>query len=182
MQLMRQRLLHPLLRSRKPPEHTARGVLVGLAIALTPTVGIQMIAVFGLWLLTGRFMRQWDFNLVAALAWCWVTNIATAPPLYYLYIVTGRLLLGQWGGLQGYEAFAETLSSSMPQNAGWLQEAWLYVVNLFKVFGVPLFVGCIPWAILGAWAGYVWSLRLLQRLRTIREKRRAARRARRQTG
>ena len=179
-QLIRQRLIRPLLRSRHAPEYTARGVLVGLAIALTPTVGVQMLLVFGVWLLAGRFVRRWDFNLVVAMAWCWVTNIATAPPLYYLYIITGRALLGQWGGIEGYDSFVTTLGASMPRDAGWLTEAWVFLLNLFKAFGVPLFVGCIPWAILGAWAGYVWSLRLLERFARLRERRRTARRQKRQ--
>ena len=178
---LRQKLLHPLIRSRRPPEHTARGVLVGLAVALTPTVGIQMPAVFGLWVLARRFTPAWKFNLVVGLAWCWVTNIATAPPLYYLYIVTGRMLLGRWNEMQNYDQFAERLALSLPVDAGWLETAWLYLVNLFKAFGVPLFVGCIPWTVLGAWIGYVWSLRLLNRLNQLRARRRAARRARRRS-
>lgn len=176
---LRQKLLHPLLRSRRPPEYTARGVLVGLAVALTPTVGVQMPAVFGMWLVARRFMPRWEFNLVVGLAWCWVTNIATAPPLYYLYIVTGRILLGRWDEMQGYDSFASRLAQSVPLNAGWFEAAWLYVVNLFSAFGVPLFVGSVPWTVLGAWAGYGWSLRLLNRLNVLRERRRADRLARR---
>ena len=179
MQFLRQKLLHPLIRSRHPAEHTARGVLVGLAVALTPTVGVQMPAVFGVWILMRRFTPQWDFNLVVGLAWCWVTNIATAPPLYYLYLVTGRMLLGRWDEMQGYDSFASSLRLAVPVGTGWLETAWLYVMNLFTTFGIPLFVGCIPWAVLGAWAGYVWSLRALNRLNQLRAKRRAARRARR---
>ena len=170
-QLVHDKLVVPLHRSKHPPEYTARGVFFGLLIALTPTVGIQMPIVFGIWLLVRRLRPSADFSLVVALAWTWVTNVATAPPLYYLYIVSGRIMLGHWDNLQGYDVFAERLAQTMPQDAGWLETAWLYVVNLFDIFGVPLFVGCLPWMVFGAWAGYVWSLGLLTRLRLARERR-----------
>jgi len=173
------KLVIPLHRSRHPPEYTARGVAVGLLVALTPTVGVQMPIVFFIWLAARKLRRAWDFNLVVALAWTWVTNVATAPPLYYLYIVTGRMLLGRWDDLQGYEQFSMRLAQTLPQDAGWLESAWLYVLNLFRVFGEPMFVGCVPWMVLGTWAGYVWSLGLLRGLAKARARRAAKRQARR---
>jgi uncharacterized protein (DUF2062 family) len=171
--LIHGKLVLPLRRSPHPPEFTARGVFAGLLIALTPTVGVQMAVVFGLWLVIRRLYPRWDFNLVVALAWTWVTNVATAPPLYYLYIVTGRMMLGRWGDLQGYGVFSKRLAATLPQDAGWLEAAWLYVLNLFEIFGVPMFVGCLPWMILGAWAGYIWSLGLLRGLARARARRAA---------
>jgi len=173
-QLVHDKLIDPLHRSKHPAEHTARGVFFGLLIALTPTVGVQMSIVFGIWLVIRRFRPSWDFSLVVALAWTWVTNVATAPPLYYLYIVSGRILLGHWDDLQGYDVFSEQLAQTMPMDAGWLETAWLYVVNLFEIFGVSLFVGCLPWTVFGAWAGYVWSLRVVTRVRRARERHAAA--------
>lgn len=173
------KLVIPLRRSRHPPEYTARGVAVGLLVALTPTVGVQMPIVFLVWLAMRKLRPAWDFHLVVALAWTWVTNVATAPPLYYLYIVSGRMLLGRWDDLQGYAQFSERLAQTLPTDAGWLEAAWLYVVNLFRVFGEPMFVGCVPWMVLGTWAGYVWSLGLLRGLARSRARRAAKRQARR---
>lgn len=175
-QLVHDKLIQPLRHSRHPPEHAARGVLVGLLVAMTPTVGVQMPIVFGIWLAVRKVYPRWDFGLVVALAWTWVTNVFTAPPLYYLYIVTGRMLLGRWDDMQGYGVFTERLVETLPQDAGLLEEAWLYVVNLFEIFGVPMFVGCLPWMVLGSWAGYVWSLGLLHSLARARA-RRAAKKA-----
>lgn len=174
LQLVHDKLIAPLHRSKHSPEYTARGVFFGLIVALTPTVGVQMPIVFGIWLLVRRIRPSADFSLVVALAWTWITNVATAPPLYYLYIVSGRILLGHWQDMQGYGVFTERLAQTMPTDAGWLETAWLYVVNLFEFFGVPLFVGCLPWMVLGAWAGYVWSLGVLNRVRRMRERRAAA--------
>ena len=173
-QLVHDKLIEPLHQSKHSAEHTARGVFFGLLVALTPTVGVQMFMVFGIWLLVRRIRPSWDFSLVIALAWTWVTNVATAPPLYYLYIVSGRILLGHWDDLQGYEVFTQRLAHTMPVDAGWIETAWLYVKNLFEIFGVSLFVGCLPWMVLGAWAGYVWSLRVVVRVRRVRERRASA--------
>ena len=76
------KLIAPLRRSRHTPEYTARGVLVGLLVALTPTVGVQMPIVFGIWLALRKMYPGWDFNVVVALAWTWVTNAVTAPFVY----------------------------------------------------------------------------------------------------
>lgn len=40
--ILLRRLVSPLTRNRKPAEYTARGAAVGLLVAITPTVGIQM--------------------------------------------------------------------------------------------------------------------------------------------
>ena len=173
-QLVHDKLIDPLHRSKHPPEYTARGVLFGVLIALTPTVGVQMPIVFGIWLVIRRVRPSWDFSLAVALAWTWVTNVFTAPPLYYLYIVSGRILLGHWDDLQGYGVFTKRLAQTMPKDAGWLETAWLYLVNLFEIFGVSMFVGCLPWMVLGTWAAYLWSLGVLTRIHHARERRAAA--------
>jgi uncharacterized protein (DUF2062 family) len=176
---VRRRLIIPLFRSPHPPEYTARGVFIGLLVALTPTVGIQMAIVGVLWVALRALHSRFDFNLIAALAWTWVTNAVTAPFVYYAYIVTGRVMLGRWEELRGYATFADRFQQSLPVDAGAFHTVWIFVVNLFKVFGVPLFVGCVPWTIVGAWLGYRWSLkftRIYQARRARRRRERVARR------
>ncbi len=75
--LTRYRLIIPLKRGQMPPEFVARGVAVGLAVAFTPTVGIQLIAVLGIWALAKALGPRFNFHLIAAMAWVWVTNIFT---------------------------------------------------------------------------------------------------------
>ena len=48
--MLRYRLLVPLLRAKHPPEYTARGVFIGLLVAMTPTVGVQMPICLVTWL------------------------------------------------------------------------------------------------------------------------------------
>lgn len=176
--LIRRRLIIPLFRSPHPPEYTARGVFIGLLVALTPTVGIQMAIVGVIWIVGRAVHSRLDFNLIVALAWTWVTNAVTAPFVYYAYIVTGRVMLGRWDELRGFATFADRFQRSLPTDAGALQTVWLYIVNLFESFGVPMFVGSIPWTVLGAWLGYRWSLKLT-RVYQIRRERRRERRAQR---
>ncbi len=79
---MRLRLVIPVLRSSATPEYTARGVFVGLLVAMTPTVGIQMAIVAVIWAVVRMVRPAWDFNVVVGMLWTWVTNVFTPPPLY----------------------------------------------------------------------------------------------------
>lgn len=170
------RLVAPIVRGRHSAAFSARGVLVGVLVALTPTVGVQMPLVFLFWLLVRWLKPRWEFNLLVALAWTWISNVLTLPPLYYAFYLTGRLMLGRSGPPQGYDSFAAMLEQTMSVDAGWLETAWIYIWTLFERFGVPMFVGCIPWAIIGAWVSYYWSLRFILRIRNARERRRQRRR------
>ncbi|MBT5049195.1 MAG: DUF2062 domain-containing protein [Rhodospirillaceae bacterium] len=171
---MRYRLVIPIQRSVHPPEHTARGVAVGLAWGLTPTVGVQMIFVFICWVVARRFIRR-DFSLIIALAWTWTTNVITLFPCYYLFYMTGQVMLGRFDDLSGYGEFMKLWDSNVAAESGmgyweWL---WTYTVVLIKGWGLPMLIGCLPWSALGSWAGYVWSLRFVRRYRTNRSRRRA---------
>lgn len=161
----------PILRGKHPPEYTARGVFFGLFVAMTPTVGVQMPIVFIIWCCVRVLRPSWDFNLVVGLAWTWVTNIVTVPPMYYVFLVTGRLMTGHWNALTGYEEFQHRLATLLDANAVWYEAVWIYIRGMFEIWGVPMFLGCIPWAILSAWLGYRWSLRLVREFRLRRARR-----------
>lgn len=166
--LVHLRLVVPLLRGRHPPEYTARGVFYGVLIGLTPTIGVQMAIVLAIWLLLRTIRRDLDFNLIAAVAWTWISNAVTLPPLYYVFFVTGQLLLGRWDDLAGYDTFAAKLATALPADASWVDALWVYTVNLFQTFGEPMFMGCVPWAAAGSWIAYKWSLRLVTKFQAVR--------------
>ncbi len=140
--LLRYRLLIPILRSRHPPEYTARGVSVGLAVALTPTIGVQMPVVFMLWIGVRRLRPAWDFNLLVALAWIWLTNVVTMPLIYYLFLVTGRDLLGRWEKIRDLSTFNERFSGALDTGAGGLETLWVYTQRLVEQLGCPR---CLAW-------------------------------------
>ncbi len=168
--LTRYRLIVPIIRSKHGPEYSARGVLVGMLVAMTPTVGVQMPIVAFIWLLMRVIRPSWDFSLIIAMAWTWVTNVVTAAPLYYLFVVTGRIMLGQWDSLTGFDEFMQRFHVLMEVEAGPLKQFWVYVVAVFQIWGVPMFLGSIPWAIVTAWPAYRWSYRIAvrRRLRRLR--------------
>jgi len=168
MRMTRYRLIVPIIRSKHGPDHTARGVLVGMLVAMTPTVGVQMPIVAFIWLLIRIVRPSWEFSLIIALAWTWVTNVVTAPPLYYVFVLTGRLMLGQWDSLSGFDEFMQRFEVLMGLDAGPFEQFWVYVVAVFQIWGLPMFLGSVPWAIATAWPLYRWSYRLAQRRRLRR--------------
>lgn len=173
--LVRLRLIIPVMRAKHPPEYTARGVLIGVAVAMTPTVGVQMPIVAAVWLLARLFRPSLSFNPILAMAWTWVTNVFTLAPFYYLFLITGELMLGRWGESATYDAFAAHLSKVLAADVTWYQALWVYAVEIFSAWGVPMFIGSLPWAIVCAWAGYRWSLRLSNSLVHRRQRNRAMR-------
>jgi len=170
--LVRLRLVIPVMRAKHPPEYTARGVLVGVAVAMTPTVGVQMPLVAVFWVLARLFRPSLGFNPILAMAWTWVTNVFTLGPFYYMFLITGELMLGRWGETS-YAAFSERLAELLAADIAWYDAVWVYAVEIFTTWGVPMFVGSLPWAIVSAWVGYRWSLRLSHSLVRRRSRRKA---------
>ncbi len=147
--LTRLRLVIPLKRGQMPPEYVARGVAVGLAVAFTPTVGVQLFAVFGLWALSRYLPTRFHFHIVPAFAWVWVTNIFTIGPIYYAFLFTGQAMLGRFDelGSVGLEAFSARLTELVSADTGFVQGLWEGTIALFDIWGLPLFLGSLPWAI-----------------------------------
>lgn len=105
----------------------AGGLAVGTFIALTPTIGVQMI----LATMAAYLMRV---NIPAAVAACWITNPLTAPVIYLL-----QYQLGQWMGV-------------MPA----LEDVSEYqgVLKNFVRYARPLWAGSLVSATFWAGAGY----------------------------
>ena len=83
-----------------------------------------------------------------------------------------RIILGRWDKLRGFDVFQEKFDACQELDFGPLESLWVYMVNLFEQFGLPIWVGSIPWALLFWLIGYHWSLRLIVKIRTRREQRR----------
>jgi len=175
--LLRLRLIIPMFRARQPAENTARAVAVGLFWAFTPTFGIQMGLTFIHWYCSRTFLKK-DFNVVVAMAWTWVTNVFTVPICYYLFFLTGQILLGRWSDLTGYESFNKFWTTAMG-GAGsdpTSLQAWdSYFSIIIEGWGLALIVGSIPFALIGYFGGYYWTLSFVRRWRTRRAERRRMR-------
>jgi uncharacterized protein (DUF2062 family) len=128
------------------------------------------------WLITRRLFR-WDFNLIVACAWTWLTNVVTMLPTYYAFYVTGQLILGRFDDLSGYHHFLALWQDNVGAQEQQGTFDWLvYFEQLIVGWGLPMLVGSIPWAAAGGWLGYVWTLRFVRRHREARQRRHLARR------
>lgn len=173
------KLVVPLLRSQHPPEHTARAVMFGLFWAFTPLIGIQMYLVGLTWALC-RWHHRFDFSLLIALAWTWVTNVFTMLPIYYAFYVTGQFMLGNLEAAAGYDSFVEAWQAALDAE-GFFEPIVAYAEVVATEQGLPLVLGSIPYSVGSAWLGYRWSLRYVvqrRRARAARIARKAAKVAR----
>lgn len=154
--LLKLKLIIPILRLKRPPEYKARGVAVGLAWAMTPLVGIQMWLVFMTWLFLKKVFR-WRFSLGLAVAWTWVTNVFTVPPVYYVFYVTGQIMRGRPIG--AYQQLKTLISETFLSDLGFWEQWALFFKLLLRDWGVSMALGCVPWAIASGFAGYYLTYR-----------------------
>lgn len=175
--MARYRLHIPMIRNKQPVHIVARGVMIGMICAMTPFFGLHMAMVLGIWIVTRRLFN-WDFSLVNGLAWTWTTNVFTVLPAFYLFYVTGQILVGQYSDPLGYDMFksvfhmAEQKAADDPGSAGY------HLGNLWQTFGLPLFLGSAVWAAFSGWLAYQLSTAFVLRYREHRAKKMAKARKR----
>jgi len=167
---IRFRLIVPILRSRHSPEHTARGVMVGLICACLPSPIGQMAIAFMVWVIARRVFN-WDFSLIQGVAWTWITNVFTAAPCYYFFFLTGQILLGRWDDLSGYGAFVDAFTTTMSSQSGFVDAVLALGKLVVLEWGFAMWVGAIPWAAFFGWLGYRLSLRFVIAYRLARARR-----------
>lgn len=110
---------------------------------LTPTIGLQTLEIVSTWFIVRRVLRK-DSSLLQAMVWVWVNNPLTVVPMYYVFYVTGLWLTGQPRLAIGYDAFS------------------IKDVSLTTI-GLPLLVGCVPYAVAGSFVSYRWALHVVAR-------------------
>ena len=169
MRLARYRLQIPMKRSSHPPEHVARGVMVGTMWAITPFFGAQMICVLFTWF-AARKLFAWDFSLVNGLAWTWTTNAVTIIPTYYVCWLTGKTMLGEFNDLTGYESFKVLFEENTGGAEGW--SGFVGAIEaVATTWGIPMAIGSVPWALVFGWLAYRLSLQFVRRFRRRRHER-----------
>ncbi len=132
------------------PHEIALGAAIGMFIALTPTVGIQMLLVLTVALLTRPLFR---FNKMAGLLAVYVSNPLTVVPLYWFNYTIGTIY---FPSTITREEFARIFEYHG------LQEWWTAMIHLFVDLGVPLLTGSLVVAIIGGFVTYPLVLRLFQ--------------------
>ncbi|MBN2040119.1 MAG: DUF2062 domain-containing protein [Spirochaetes bacterium] len=142
------KIFRALSSSRFSPEYIARSVAVGAFIALTPTFGFQM-AIVGLVWSVFKFSGRWRFNLPIAISLTWLTNYFTIVPYYFICYYTGIWLgdyVFRFKSAMSYDRFSDLWQKVL--DAGF----WDSIVefgNLMLKTGKPIFIGSLPYAIIG---------------------------------
>jgi len=137
-------LFHPDI-WRFRPQLLAKGAALGLFIACTPTLGIQMF-------ISAAMAILLRVNLPISLAATWITNVATAPFFYYFCYRVGLFLLG--GNIPASEV--------APFLGKW---------KIFAKIAYPLWVGSLIVGTVIALVGYfsIYYLCLLERRYRLKE-------------
>ncbi len=135
---IRRFVLHQVLHADDPPHRLALGAAIGMFVMLTPTLGVQMIiVVFLAWLLRA--------NKVVGLPIVWISNPATAVPIYYSCYWLGRTLLNR-------PRIARSWWAELAQPPEEWADAITFYWDKFTDVAAPLWTGCI---IVGLAAGYL---------------------------
>lgn len=172
--LIYRKVVQPFLQTHDPVSEMAMGAAIGIFFGLTPTVGVQMYMVTGLWLLF-RFFRRLRFNIVVGMAMVWISNPVTMLPMYYLWYVTGiriEEVFGLGGRMLEYSAFGARMEHFSTQgDQSWLD--WLLSTStvLLVDMGWPMMVGSMVYAVPGFLITYPMVVIFLRRYRAGRARR-----------
>ena len=134
---LRQFIYHDLLHADDPPHTLALGMAIGMFVAFTPTVGVQM-------LVSGFLSWLFRANKAVGMAVVWISNPATMIPIYWYCYGIGCAILALdpigrewWSGL------------TTPPNSWW-PAVKFYWSRLVEISG-PLWLGSI---VVGTVCGY----------------------------
>lgn len=166
-------LLRAILMLDGSPHTIALGTAIGMFVALTPTVGIQMLIVLAIAFLVRPFFR---FNKMAALITVYVSNPLTVVPLYWFNYKVGTIFLPETVTHERFRTLLRGPASWGDWWAGLFTRTWTLMVEV----GGPLIVGSLVVATVAALSTYLVMNRVMEQVRRRRDKRRIARQARKQ--
>lgn len=152
------KLIQPIFTINDTPHSVAMGTALGMFIAFTPTVGIQM----GLAVVIGTLIRA---NRIIAVVLCWISNPVTFIPMYYGYYWLGGKILGV--ELWTFGNFAERFHNLMLT-----RERMGYIASIKQLgfeTALPLWVGSLIIATVVALPSYPLVLMALQRKKRRQE-------------
>ena len=155
LKVVLRRWLRRILFQKDTPESIAAGTALGMFIALTPTVGLQMLIAVTL----ATLVRV---NKVAAALLCWITNPLTIPPIYYGCYRLGLLIMPEYRLRDVGKKFDELA------NAESLKVYFVTITKLGVEVYVPMFVGSL---VLGAIFGFLAYPVTLRAVKAYRERR-----------
>lgn len=175
-------MLRHLLSLHGSPEAVALGTAIGVFIAFTPTMGFQMLLALAVATLVGA-------NRVAAIPPVWISNPATAAPIYLFCYRAGRLVVEgpgvkEAGGIIA-RGVAKTVQMALLALSAQFTEAWKLGQEVFtEVHSIllPLWMGSLAVGTLLGLVTYAVVLRLVLAFRHLVKHRRLKRKRRRASG
>jgi len=156
-----------LLHLDESAHRIALGVAIGVFVAFTPTIGLQMLLIF---FLTSLFR----VNVAAGVPMAWLTNPLTIPLIFYWNYRVGCLLLGKPDS--AVEEFHKTVSAFAQQDLTWwalVKEWW----DLAMRVAPPLWVGSVAIGVVAAALTYGLMYHLITAYRRAYQRHLAARAA-----
>lgn len=147
-------VLRWVLKLQSSPRAIAGGLGVGMFIAFTPTVGIQII-------LAIIAATLCNVNRPAAIAPVWITNPVTVAPVYTFNYWLGTFF---WPGppLSEVETLFVNLGAALANLSFWdMKDAALAMLQIGMEILIPLCIGSVVVGIVLGIITYILSLKLL---------------------
>jgi len=157
-----------LVRLRGSPQAIAGGFSLGLFIAFTPTIGVQIVLAFFL-------ATALNLNRPAAVLAVWVTNPVTIPAIFTLNYWLGSLILGGPSVSIVSRRLFELASQLTTLDIWAITDQLSAVAELGMDIIVPLILGSIIAGTISSVLTYVILLRILTFLFARRAKRKKER-------
>ena len=107
-----------------------------------------------------------DFTLVIGLAFTWLTNALVTVPLYFGFYLTGQLLQRGPDGLLSFTHFRAAFATLEAGDLPWREK----LMHALGDWGVTLWLGALPWAVVMAGFGYVAATSYLRHRKPLRRK------------
>jgi len=137
-------IIHRILTADSSPHRAALGVAIGLFIAMTPTLGMQMILAGGL----AVVLRA---NKALSLTFVWITNALTSIPIFLFNYTVGCWLLRR-ESRSG--VFYQFIGNMLNLKDGGMEKAHA-AKSLAEGLFFPLWVGSLTVAVVVASLSYL---------------------------
>lgn len=148
------KFVKPIFTINDTPHSIALGVALGMFVALTPTVGLQMLII----LVIGTLIKA---NRIIGVLLVWISNPITMGPMYYSYYWLGGKILGV--ELWTFNTFTSKYNTVM--EVGRDSGIFGVIKQLSVEIGPSLFLGSLIVATICSVPLYPWVLYVLHRKR-----------------
>ena len=170
-----------VLHANDPPHALALGLAIGVFVAITPTIGAQMV-------IAAAIAASFRANKILAMATVWISNPVTMVQIYYVNWRIGQHFV-ETGMVDGKSAVQAQITRIIESIGGMsnlffhlLDKAfWSEVLRLVWALGIELWIGSFLVGLICALPSYViarWTITAYRRrVPRPRFRRKAARRS-----